>query len=716
MIRHADFFDRILLTASHCPALYRPTSRFPHRNSPQFYRKIRHMLIASWLSSLQSKLQGRSRTATRRSRKLSASRHISAESLEGRQLLTVTFSSPMQFAGSGQNTVAYDFNHDQKTDIATFGGRGVEVLLSNGNGTFQAAVRYGSNVQGPGLALGDFNVDGKIDVVQTNVLTPAVVSVALGNGDGTFQSSLKSTGVWQYSYFDAVAAADFNGDGFPDIVTTSGLNNSLTVMRGFGNGLFDTSTQLNFSGISGPITVGDFDGNGTADIAAANGGLWVLLGNGSGTFVAPTNFAAGTGITAYNVVAGDFNSDGKLDLATSNENAASGTNNVSLFLNNGNGTFQFSSSYAIVGRQTGRGLQVGDFNGDGKLDLVTANRASGTVTVLENNGNGGFAGAVNFSLLGGISTPQYLAVGDFNGDGKSDLITSNDNNQGKFVLLNTSPTFNAPPVVAANVAAVSANEGGTVLNTGTFNDAQGRNTVNITASIGNVTQDNIAGTWSWSLNVADGPASGNVTITARDNQNAAANTTFAYSVNNVAPTISLNGNATVYEGSQYTLNLGAVTDPGTDTITSYRINWGDGTNSGLIVGNPANTSATHTFADGPSTQTNNVTVTDEDGNFLAGSLSVLVLNVAPTIALTGAQSVNEGSSYTLNLGAITDPGTDTASAYSINWGDGSAVENFSGSPADISKTHTYVEGSDYFTISVSLTDEDGIYEMPDCWM
>ena len=113
-------------------------------------------------------------------------------------------------------------------------------------------------------------------------------------------------------------------------------------------------------------------------------------------------------------------------------------------------------------------------------------------------------------------------------------------------------------------------------NTGTFSDAQGNSTVAITASIGSVTQNNTTGTWNWSLSAADGPASGSVTITARDNQNAAANATFTYSVNNIAPTISLNGNATVNEGSPYTLNLGVVTDPGTDTITSYKINWGDG--------------------------------------------------------------------------------------------------------------------------------------------
>lgn len=101
-------------------------------------------------------------------------------------------------------------------------------------------------------------------------------------------------------------------------------------------------------------------------------------------------------------------------------------------------------------------------------------------------------------------------------------------------------------------------------------------------------------------------------------------------------------------------------------------------------------------------------VTDEDGTFLAGSLSVLVLNVAPTIALTGADTVNEGSPYTLNLGAINDPGTDTVTACSINWGDGT-VENFSGNPASASKTHTYADGTTGYLISVSLTDEDGTH-------
>jgi len=266
---------------------------------------------------------------------------------------------------------------------------------------------------------------------------------------------------------------------------------------------------------------------------------------------------------------------------------------------------------------------------------------------------------------------------------------------------------NSVPTIAADIAAVSADEGSTATNTGTFSDAQGNSTVTIAASIGTVTKND--GTWSWSANAADGPAGPfTVTITATDDKGAAANATFTYAIDNVPPTISLSGNATVNEGSVYTLNLGVVTDPGQDTITSYTINWGDGASDSL-TGNPENTTATHSYADGPDNQTHNVTVTDEDGTFLAGSLSVQVLNVTPTIALSDDTDADEGSSHTLNLGTITDPGADTVTAYSINWGDGSAVENYTGNPANTTKTHTYADGTNFYLISVSLTDEDGTY-------
>lgn len=275
------------------------------------------------------------------------------------------------------------------------------------------------------------------------------------------------------------------------------------------------------------------------------------------------------------------------------------------------------------------------------------------------------------------------------------------NNSGSYAVSSAQFIPNTPPVVVANAASVSVNEGGTVSNTGTFSDSQGNASVTITANVGTVTQNNVAGTWSWSLNAADGPTSGNVTITARDNQNAAATATFAYSANNIAPTISLNGNATVNEGSPYTLNLGVVTDPGQDTIQSYIINWGDGTTSGVLTGNPANTTATHIFADGPATQTNNVTVTDEDGNFLAGSLSVQVLNVAPSVTNTGDVSVNEGSTAA-NTGSWSDPGQDTVT---LSASVGSVTQSADGTWSWSLSTNDGPDQSQ--TVTITATDSDG---------
>jgi len=167
--------------------------------------------------------------------------------------------------------------------------------------------------------------------------------------------------------------------------------------------------------------------------------------------------------------------------------------------------------------------------------------------------------------------------------------------------------------------------------------------------------------------------------------------TTAVTVNNVAPTIAISGASNVNEGSSYSLTLGAITDPGTDTVTTYLVDWGDGNSDSLL---------THTYADGPNNYNIKIDLTDEDGTFTnaANALSVTVDNVKPTIAISGASNVNEGSSYSLTLGAITDPGTDTVSAYLVHWGDGNS---------DGLQTHTYTDGPNNYNITVDLTDEDG---------
>ena len=175
----------------------------------------------------------------------------------------------------------------------------------------------------------------------------------------------------------------------------------------------------------------------------------------------------------------------------------------------------------------------------------------------------------------------------------------------------------------------------------------------------------------------------------------------AVAVQNVAPTLVISGASDVNEGSSYTLNLSS-SDPGQDTITQWTINWGDSIET--VVGNPA--SATHTYADGDANYTITATATDEDGTYSAGSgVAVTIHNVAPTLAISGASDVNEAGVYTLNLSSSGDPGADTITQWTINWGD--STEVVSGNPASV--THTYADGDANYVISATATDEDGTY-------
>jgi uncharacterized repeat protein (TIGR02543 family) len=212
---------------------------------------------------------------------------------------------------------------------------------------------------------------------------------------------------------------------------------------------------------------------------------------------------------------------------------------------------------------------------------------------------------------------------------------------------------------------------------------------------------------SASATAIDGPATVTVKAKIKDKDGGVREYTATVTVNNVAPIIYLSGNSLVNEGSTSTLNLGAVTDPGTDTITGYTINWGDGTSESFSA--PIAASRTHIYGDGLTTPTITVDLTDEDGTFTAaGTKTITVYNVSPTISLAGNTTTDEGSSYSLTLGNVVDPGQDTVSAYSINWGDGT-TENFTGSPNGLIKTHTYADGPNSFTIRVELTDEDGTF-------
>jgi len=366
-----------------------------------------------------------------------------------------TFQSPAQVypAGMGPSSVvAMDVNGDGKPDLAVAGGYGsgsLTVLVNRGDGTFPDRVTY-PVLQYPYSAVaGNFNGDGKVDLATTSDTSTGGVSVLLGNGDGTFKPHVDSpTGQPPNVHTPSVmAAGDFNGDGKLDLVVL-GFNsttyvNYLDTLLGNGDGTFQgiISQALSFSPQS--FAVGDFNRDGKLDVAATGDNtntVSIFLGKGNGQFSAPIQFPTGPMFLSppvHNVLAGDFNGDGKLDLAVATDNG------IAILLGNGDGTFQpFSLVPPLLSYEPGDELlALADFNGDGKLDIL---RASGnnTIEVALGNGDGTFQQAAGYQLPS-ILNVGAAAVGDFNGDGKLDVAFASQSANVMTVLLgNGDGTFN----------------------------------------------------------------------------------------------------------------------------------------------------------------------------------------------------------------------------------------------------------------------------------
>src|SRR5205807_1919481 len=218
----------------------------------------------------------------------------------------------------------------------------------------------------------------------------------------------------------SATVGDFNGDGKQDLAVAN--SNTVSILLGDGTGGFSAPTDFAGGGNSHSVSssvVGDFNGDGKQDLAVANTGsnnVSILLGNGDGSVGAPTNFAVGGG-SPLSVAVGDFNGDGNQDLAVAN----SDTNTVSILLGDGMGGFSAPTNFAVG--TYAYAVAVGDFNGDGKQDLAVVNYLiSNTVSILLGDGKGGFSAPTDFAV--GIG-PVSVAVGDFNGDGKQDLVLAN---------------------------------------------------------------------------------------------------------------------------------------------------------------------------------------------------------------------------------------------------------------------------------------------------
>ena len=313
--------------------------------------------------------------------------------------------------------------------------------------SFAPAANYAVGLRPYSVAVGDFNADGLPDLAVANQLSNNV-SILLGNAppnNGTFQAAVNyAVGVSPSS----IAVGDFNADGWPDLATANGGSNAVAILLGNpppNAGTFQPA--LNYAVGTNPISVavGDFNADGRPDLAVANQlstNVSILLGNLSGTFQAALNYAVGT--APISVAVGDFNADGLPDLAVANQLST----NVSILLGNGNGTFQGAVNYA-AGSQP-YSVAVGDFNADGRPDLAVANNRSNNVSILLGNLSGTFQVAVNYAV--GLS-PRSVAVGDFNADGRPDLAVANGTIS---ILLGTSNgTFQAAANYAAGAGPVS---------------------------------------------------------------------------------------------------------------------------------------------------------------------------------------------------------------------------------------------------------------------
>jgi hypothetical protein len=302
-----------------------------------------------------------------------------------------TFRAGPTLTDSGPLAVTVgDFTGNGKQDVAVgnFDGT-VDVFLGNGNGTFQApkVFNLGSNDVVSSIVAGDFNHDGKQDLAvafNNSVTGVAQVATLLSNGNGTFhESAVVSVGTDS----EGLAAGDLNGDGNLDLATTTFLpsgNRDVKILFGNGNGTFRAPVALTPGTRSTRVAVGDFNGDGKADLVLVdpfNNNVSVLLNNGNGTFASPQTTHVDNPVVGLNGPAlGDFFGDGKLGLAV-----LSGQGTVSVLRGNGDGTFQAPIDYLTGFHGTfAEGVVAADFTGNGKLDLATASLTTDTVSVLLN--------------------------------------------------------------------------------------------------------------------------------------------------------------------------------------------------------------------------------------------------------------------------------------------------------------------------------------------
>jgi len=336
-----------------------------------------------------------------------------------------------QFDGTGGiDALAFEYR-----DVSGF-----SLITGNGDGTFNASRSFSVPYDLLGsIASGDLDRDGNPDLVMSGVSTSDIqgqVHVFLNTGGGLFGPRMDYlTG----ENTQGVAIGDLNNDGVSDLVAANQNDDSVSVLLGTGNGLFQDQVKysVGVGEIGGPMSVviADFNNDGAEDLATVNqfGSFSILLGVGDGSF--PTHTVLASGFDPQDIAAGDLDGDGNPDLVLGpGQKIGPPSFVVSIYLGNGDGTFDARTDYAVTASNYFR-VKVADVDGDTKPDLVAAGFG---IDVLSNRGDGTFRGprtSRGVSLLGG------LQVGDIDGNGSLDLVLGTYNYENGLLFGNDDGTF-----------------------------------------------------------------------------------------------------------------------------------------------------------------------------------------------------------------------------------------------------------------------------------